>query len=471
MNMQSKSFIFLLTFFFICPALYSCGDDFIAKDDEVEVPSQKEQYVVKFRPKGSGQDWERLNVMTAEVDYHNPQTTYFAQFDMSAPVEVMVRFKETVNKVNIRPTHTGIGFTQEGDSIRFTLDEPAYLSIEFNNDRFGNLQLFADAPIEEEPTGNSVIRFPSGYHTNYQGAGIMEVPSNTTVILDEGAVLAFPLRMSRVENVRILGRGKIQGIDESALIIEYSKNILVDGITVVNQTHYGVYGGESTGITIRNFKNFSSVMWSDGIDLMSCSDVLIDNVFMRNSDDCLAFYGHRWNFRGDSRNVTVQNSILWADKAHPVNIASHGDFESGDGEFLEDYTFKNIDILEHHEQAEIYQGCLAVTCGDNNTVRRMLFEDIRIENVEQGKLFYFAVQVNPDFNTVPGKAIEDMTIRNVSYTPEYPLQNSLGLSVIKGYDASRMVKNVTIENVTVNGHKFTEDYVETNAFVENLTIQ
>ncbi len=41
---------------------------------------------------------------------------------------------------------------------------------------------------------------------------------------------------------------------------------------------------------------------------------------MRNSDDCIAIYAHRWNYYGGSRNVTLQNSILWADIAHPINI-------------------------------------------------------------------------------------------------------------------------------------------------------
>ncbi|WMI94603.1 glycosyl hydrolase family 28 protein [Bacteroides fragilis] len=477
MKVNLRFILSFLMFSLACTAIYSCSGG-MAPDEEPPPlsekplpPVQKERYVVKYRKAGNEQAWQPLDVQTAEVDYHRPRKTYFTQLDMASPVEVMVRFKETVRKVNIRPTHKGVTFTQEGDSISFTLDKPAYLSIEFNDDRFGNLQLFADGVTESVSEGNNVIRFSSGYYADYHGQKMMEVPSNTTVVLEEGAVLAFSLRMNHAENVCITGRGQIKGVDESAILIEYSKNVLIDGISVVNQTHYGVYGGESSNVTIRNFKNFSSVMWSDGIDLMSCSDVLVDNVFMRNSDDCIAFYGHRWNFWGDSRNITVQNSILWADKAHPINIASHGNFESGDGEFLEDYTFRNLDILEHHEDAPIYQGCLAVTCGDNNTVRRLLFEDIRIENVEQGKLFYFAVQVNPDFNTVSGKTIEDITIRNVSYTPEYPSRNSVGKSVIKGYDNSRRVENFTIENVSVNGKKFSKDYLETNEFVEELIIK
>ncbi|WP_418698164.1 glycosyl hydrolase family 28 protein [Bacteroides sp.] len=464
--MNLKFIISLLMLSLVCSMLYSCTDVGEGK------PLQKERYVVNFREAGSGKAWQSLEIMTAEVDLHHVRTTYFTQLDMTSPVEVMVCFKETVRKVNIRPTHKNIDYTQKGDSIFFILNQPAYLSIEFNDDRFGNLQLFADAKAEGLPaTDRNVIRFARGYHDNYQGQKVMTVPSNTTVVLEEGAVLTFPLVISHAENVNILGRGQIRGVDDNAIQIAFSKNIYIDGISLVDHVHYAVSGGQSTGITIKNLKSFSSIIWSDGIDLMSCSDVLIDNVFMRNSDDCIALYGHRWAYWGDSRNITVQNSILWADKAHPVNIASHGDIEDGNGNFLEDYTFKNIDILEHHEQAPIYQGCFAVTCGDNNTVRQLLFEDIRIENVEEGKLFYFAVQVNPEFNTVPGKAIEDITVRNVTYTPEYPNRNKLGKSVIKGFDNARRVKNFTIENVLVNGKEMTTESLETNEFVEGLIIE
>ncbi|WP_211253740.1 hypothetical protein [Flavobacterium daejeonense] len=51
---------------------------------------------------------------------------------------------------------------------------------------------------------------------------------------------------------------------------------------------------------------------------MSCSDVEIDNVFMRNSDDCITIYGHRWDFYGDARNYFIHNAVLWADVAYLI---------------------------------------------------------------------------------------------------------------------------------------------------------
>ena len=107
---------------------------------------------------------------------------------------------------------------------------------------------------------------------------------------------------------------------------------------------------------------------------------------MRNSDDCIAIYAHRWNYYGGSRNVTLQNSILWADIAHPINIGGHGNPDDKAGEILENITVRNVDILEHDEDDLLYQGCMAVDCGDKNLVRKALFEDIRVREYPGGKI-------------------------------------------------------------------------------------
>ncbi len=70
--------------------------------------------------------------------------------------------------------------------------------------------------------------------------------------------------------------------------------------------------------------------------------VLIEEVFMRNSDDCIAIYCHRWDFYGDCKNVIVRNSSLWADVAHPILLGTHGNPEPGKGETLENMIFQTL---------------------------------------------------------------------------------------------------------------------------------
>ena len=426
-----------------------------------------DDYTVRVREPGG--QWQNLFEYNVHVDMDRVQDATMVQFDMGkGPVEVMVKKNNgKIYDVDIRPLKNNIAYTQVGNSILFTLDKPQYLSVEFNGDRLNNLHLFAN-PLETETyteDADGVMYFGRGVHQGFEDNTI-KIPSNTIVYLAPGAIVKAKLLVINAENVRIIGRG-ILDKPQRGIEVTDSKNILIDGITVINPEHYTVFGGGTTGLTIKNLKSFSSRGWSDGIDLMCCNDVLIDNVFMRNSDDCIAIYGHRWDWWGGSRNVTVQNSVLWADVAHPINVGGHGDPESPTGELIEDITFRNIDILEHDEDDEPYQGCMTVDCGDKNFVRNVLFEDIRVENIQEGRLFYVKVRFNEKYDKQPGRGIENVTFRNITY-------NGIGEnpSMIEGLDNTRKVSGITFDNVIINGEKMKSlDDFTINEFIEDIKIK
>ena len=355
---------------------------------EMFYSAHNDDFTVKVRTLGG--EWKNLYEYKVHVDMDKVQEASMVQFDMKGSVEVMVKKNNgTIREVDIRPLNNEVKYTQIRDAIFFTLERPQYLSVEFNGDRLHNLHLFAN-PMETETYTESrkgVMYFGPGVHKpkdlpNNQ----IRIPSNTIVYLAPGAVVKAKLLVDKAENVRIIGRGildhPMRGIE-----VTDSKNVLIEGVTVVNPDHYTVFGGGTNGLTIRNLKAFSCKGWSDGIDLMCCRDVLIDNVFLRNSDDCIAIYNHRWNWRGGSSNIIVQNSVLWADVAHPINMGGHGDSDSLTGEVLEDVTVRNVDILEHDEDDSLYQGSMNIDCGDKNIVRNVLFEDIRVESIQDGRLF------------------------------------------------------------------------------------
>ena len=112
------------------------------------------------------------------------------------------------------------------------------------------------------------------------------------------------------------------------------------------------------------------------MNVFASDNVLFDGVFCRNSDDCTTVYATRLGHAGGCKNITMQNSTLWADVAHPIFIGLHGD--PGKFEIMEDLTYKNIDILDHSEMQVDYQGCMAINAGDNNLVRNVRFENLRV---------------------------------------------------------------------------------------------
>ena len=427
-----------------------------------------DSYTVRVRTLGG--EWKDLYEYKVHVDMDKVQEASMVQFDMGSPVEVMVKKNNgTIREVDIRPLNNKVEYTQMRNAIFFTLERPQYLSVEFNGDRLHNLHLFAN-PLETETyteARKGVMYFGPGIHKpddlpNNQ----IRIPSNTTVYLAPGAVIKAKLLVDKAENVRIIGRGildhPIRGIE-----VTDSKNVLIEGVTVVNPDHYTVFGGGTTGLTVKNLKAFSCKGWSDGIDLMCCRNVVVDNVFLRNSDDCIAIYNHRWNWWGGSSDITVQNSVLWADIAHPINLGGHGDPDSLTGVVLENVTVRNIDILEHDEDDPLYQGSMNIDCGDKNIVRNVLFEDIRVESIQEGRLFCLKVLYNPKYNKAPGNSIEEITFRNITYdgVGENP-------SLIKGIDENHSVRNITFENVVINGKRMKDvnEFI-TNEFIKDIKVK
>lgn len=407
-----------------------------------------DDYTVKVRKPGA--EWQDLFEYNVKVDLDKPEDASMVYFDFSGSVEVAVRKNNgAVNAVNIRPNALGIQVTLKGNTAFFTLNKPGKISVEFDGDKLHNLHLFGN-PIETsrpDPNDSNVMYFGPGIHTPKDAPGdSFVVPSGKTVYIAGGAIVRGKFVCDKVSNVRIMGRGIIDQ-PQRGIEIRHSNNVSIDGIIVVNPKHYTVLAGASKGISIHNLKSFSANGWSDGLDFMSCSDVSIDDVFLRNSDDCIAIYGHRWDFYGDAKNYRVTNSILWADIAHPINIGIHGNTEKG-GDVLEDLQFKNIDILEQDEDDPDYQGCMAISAGDLNLVRNVIFEDIRVDDFQEGQLFNLRVVYNAKYNTGPGRGIENVRFRNISYRGL-----NLNPSVIKGLDEKHAVKGIHFEGITINGEE------------------
>ncbi|MCR5820674.1 MAG: glycoside hydrolase [Bacteroidaceae bacterium] len=439
---------------------------------EKDGPALSADYDVEIRRTGAtGEAWTRVPVLRCNVDTRRVQQAAFAEFDISEPVTVRItnHRKEQAAEVDVRPHSRAIKAARENDSIiLLRLERPEYLSVEFGGDRLHNLHLLVNAPLAEhhspdEPKAinwvapNSQDVFVRGAQLIYFGPGVhkpkdlpseeIKIPSNCTVYLAPGAIVKARLIVDRAENVRIIGRGildhPLRGIE-----ITYSRNVLVDGITVLNPAHYTVFGGQSENITIRNIKSFSARSWSDGIDLMCCRHVKVENCFLRTSDDCIALYNHRWWFWGGSEDFDISRCIFWPDVAHPVNIGSHGDDRAAEGEVLSDVRIHNCDILYGREE-----GLLAINCGDQNIIRDIHFDSIRIEGIQRGRIFDLQVLYSEKYNRAPGCSIDDIHFSYITVDADTPEKN-LNPSRIVDYDDLRRVNKVTINNVFIGPRTF-----------------
>jgi hypothetical protein len=405
-----------------------------------------DDFTVQVRTTGG--EWQDLYEFDVNVDNDTRSKVSMVSFDFDKEVELKVRLNNgLLQKVKIRPDKAGITPVIQGNQFTFRLDKPQKLSVEVNGNKLNNLHVIANAILKDPPSPNdkNVMYFGPGVHKPGDIPGdVFVIPSNTTVYIDGGALIQGKLLCNKVENVKIIGRGIIdQGV--RGVEITHSRNITVEGIKIINPRHYSIYLGGSQNVTIKDVTAFSLGSWTDGIDMMSCSDVTIDDVFLRTSDDCIAIYAHRWNFFGNTTNVRVSNAILWADIAHPINIGVHGNV-AADGDTIRNLSFKNIDILEQDEDDRSAQGTMAITSGDKNYISNILFEKVRIDEIEEGQLFSLKVVLDPKYGNGAGRSIEHITFKDISYKGALP-----NPSVVMGYDAQRKISNILLKNFNING--------------------
>lgn len=102
-----------------------------------------------------------------------------------------------------------------------------------------------------------------------------------------------------------------------------------------------------------------------------------------------------------------------------------------------------------------YQGCMAINVGDNNGVRNIRFENIRVEDFRQGQLIDLRVSFNQKYCKAPGRGIENVLFKDITYTGR-----NAELSIIAGYNEERKTKNVRFENLKINGKVISDDMPE-----------
>lgn len=435
---------------------------------KVRAPGGKWKNISAYRPTHT-----EINATTGGRIYPRSSMVYF---DFNGTAEISARWtgEDRPKEARVRPDSYGIVPKRSGHTIQFSLDRPRDVVLQVNKDVFNVLHVFTNRPPLDEPSpdDDNVTFYGPGFH---QVPGKIVVPSGGTVYIAGGAVVSVEaIEFTNVTNAAIRGHGVLTYPRSGNIRVTRSQDIVIDGPIGLN---FLARTYEAKDVQIKNWRSFSSVQWGDGIDIFCSENILIDSVFLRNSDDCLALYNHRDEWYGDVKNVTLQNSSLWADVAHPINVGTHGN--TANPEVASGITIRNVDILDHREAQLYYQGTIAINAGDSNLVKDVLIEDVRVENFRLGQLINFRVMYNRKYNTSPGRGIQDVTIRNLEY-------NGSGgtTSVFSGYDEQRKISNVTFYNLKINGKVIKEsmqkpgwfeiqDFVplHVNEHVQNLTFK
>lgn len=422
------------------PAGVDTSNAFTVQVRSVGCPTWKN--VTLFRPRLA-----EINFVTGSSNFH---FSSLANFDFTGPVEISATYNNgAVSSAQVRPASLRIQpqITASSNTVTFQLSEPSNVFLQVNDDVFDGLHLMTGAAAPER-NDDSVVK--NDTNTLYFGPGLHVLPgvtnitSGQTMYLAGGAVVRTGgISFTNVTSASIRGRGVLLPLTSGGradISVIRSRNIQLQDFVALDVLPRAY---EADNVLMSGLRVLTSVQWGDGIDVYCSKNVVMDKLFMRTSDDSIALYAHRNEWYGNTTNVTLSNSALWADVAHPINIGTHGNPDNP--EIIGDVAIRNIDIMDHREGQVLFQGCIALNAGDENLLQNILIEDVRVENFRLGQLINFRVMKN-SYNTAPGRGIRNVTVRNLSYAGNHSLT-----SIMAGYNENRTVSEISFQNLTVNG--------------------
>lgn len=485
-----------------------------------------ENYEVKINGKKVELDTARVSAMPFNRRWPGHQRGLeqtelinFLSLETDEPLYFEIKLLKAFEKVVVRPFSLGIEPKISDDGvISFTLEKAAYFTVE----PFGRndaLHVFAD-PVSDYNVNvddENVIYYGAGEHD----VGMIELKSNQTLFIDEGAVVYACIRALDAENIKILGRGILDNsrnkeeilfehnaenndtavknaVRNHTVQIEYCTNVYIDGITIRDSLVYNIRPIGCQNLTIKNVKIIGCWRYnSDGIDMHNCVDVLIYNCFLRTFDDSICIKGfdcfHAGNveeavrkamYRGGKsynvfKNVVIKNCTIWTDWGKSLEIGAETRAEE-----ISNIVFEDCDVIHvmgapldcyNIDYADVYD-CVYRNIGveyDDVIMAPMIqsndAEEYINRNVDHAPwLICVITGVHHEYSAGGerrGKC-RDLRFENIHmfgrFEPKF---------YFSGYDAEHQTKDIVIENIYLNGKLIEEikpENFEMKEFTENI---
>lgn len=447
-------------------------------------------FTVRVRTPGG--KWQDLYEYRIRVDMNAPQNASMVYFDFRGRVELEIEKNNgDFRRVEVSPRSSSLKPKVYGSVVRLTLDHPERFSLQFDGDRLHNIHILTgDLPSAQNipPDAPNVRRFGPGLHTPPEGRTTFAVASGERIYLEGGAVLKGTFDLTDVHDVKITGRGLIYDPGRS-IDLNRASDIDISGLILVNTERAEAARvmniRNSKNVVVRDISGFTAGKWSDGINISTSQHVRVEDGYLRVSDDALVVYAvtdcpicretkilptgpDGAHAPANTFDIRVRNMRIWNDVAHAMFVGHFGD-NSAPRE-IHDVSFDSIDVMNLDERQPEWEGVMAIFSGDSTYTHDIAFSNIRVDRIIEGKLINFVAGLNPQYNKAPGRGIENVTIKNVTFTGE----GMPGASIIAGTSPETAIKNVTIEKMHIGTRKVRtpkDADIEVGPFVSGLSIR
>ena len=394
-----------------------------------------------------------------------PTTTPMTYFDFSgrALVEItMPGLPQAVESAEVLPTACGITPQVRDGCVRFLITEPGQYTVVFNGNVNKALHLFANPLETDVPDPND----PNVYWIG-PGEWVMDaiaLHDGETLYLSGGAVLHSIISVANAKNVRICGRGIIDGGDYPAwnqagsyarvpIDLNHAKDVTVEGISIVNSNCWNLNSYSSKNVTIDNVKIISGRQNGDGFTFQSCTDHLVTNSFARTWDDSLVIK----NYSGSTKGITFRNIQIWTDLAQSMEIGYETDKGLTLDPEISDVLFEDITVLYN-----FHKPVISIHNSDDAFVHGITYRNILVEhafmqgdNGNNKELIEMTLQnsswstVRDEFGSIDGVLIDGLTVLNTA-------DGKIPRSRLSGQDEEHRITNVTLKNVNILGRPITD---------------
>ena len=270
------------------------------------------------------------------------------------------------------------------------------------------------------------------------------------------------IRAINTRGVKIHGRGILDGSfykrgrdGTRSIVIEGSEDALIEDIVMIEPSGWMIVIAASRNVTVRGVRQIGIHVATDGVDIVGSRDVLVENCFLHNNDDCVAIKaGTYWIkeprectmlWNDPVENILVQGCIFANDRAGNVVEIGH-ELSTA---HVRGVTFRDCDVLHCHGNGAVF----AIHNCDAAEVSGILYENIRVEHYWE-KLFDVRVMASMWGRDPVRGRIRDITFRGIRVA--HSAQNAgYSTSVIGGWDAEHPVEKVAFEDISFNGRPVT----------------
>jgi len=407
----------------------------------------------------------------------------FGYFDLAdgCAADIVVKPEFSFTSVKILPVMLGITPQVTNGCIRFTVSRtPMQITLIFDDNYVsGNvLHLFANPMISAPaPDAENVLYFPAGFHDVRGETGALDVPSDTIVYLEPGAVVYGGIRAAG-DHIRIFGSGVILvdgGCTKIALDAVQCHDLDIEGVIVHTHAKNGwnvhLYLCDTVGMY--NVKILSTTYaCTDGLDISNGRGIIIKNCFIRSCDDSISLKAFDRSLACED--VHFQHMILWNDCNSSMVVG-----EESKAAYYHYITFRDIDVLfsyddpQYHEQlAE--RSVMSIVLLDGVECTGISWENVRINKCE--RLACFVFRDNFWFGTVkgdqsvPGK-IDGVELHNIRVFCDSGSRIANQI-LIEGFSEEKIVDNIDLRLVQIMGVEIDGTYprIVKNDHVGTVTV-